>query len=89
VPEEKNSIIEKGKVEEQKIRKYFEEGLLSEEERYQKVIENWTSIRKEIENLMPTKGMEKYGSVYNLLTSGARGSVKQLIQLAGMKGIIA
>ena len=88
VPEEKTSIIEKGKVEEQKIRKYFEEGLLSEDERYQKVIENWSTIRKEIENLMPTKGMEKYGSVYNLLTSGARGSVKQLIQLAGMKGII-
>ena len=38
---------------------------------------------------MATKAMDKFGSVYNLLTSGARGSVKQLIQLAGMKGIIA
>ncbi|MBP9765791.1 MAG: DNA-directed RNA polymerase subunit beta' [Candidatus Pacebacteria bacterium] len=89
VPEEKTSIIEKGRHQEQGIKKYFEEGLLSEDERYQKVIENWTTIRKEIEELMSTKAMDKYGSVYNLLTSGARGSVKQLIQLAGMKGIIA
>ncbi|MEI6352652.1 MAG: DNA-directed RNA polymerase subunit beta' [Candidatus Nomurabacteria bacterium] len=88
VPEEKGGIIAKGRVEEQNIKKYFEEGLLSEDERYQKTIENWTTIRKEIENLMPAKGMDKFGSVYNLLTSGARGSVKQLIQLAGMKGII-
>ena len=89
VPEEKPSIIEKGRKEEQNILNHFNNGLLSEDERYQKTIENWTNIRKEIENLMPTKGMDKYGSVYNLLTSGARGSVKQLIQLSGMKGIIA
>lgn len=37
---------------------------------------------------MPIKSIEKYGSVYNLITSGARGSMKQLIQIAGMKGII-
>lgn len=89
VPEEKTGIIAKGREEEQKIKNFFEEGLLSEDERYQKTIENWTAIRKEIEGFMSTKAMDKYGSVYNLLTSGARGSVKQLIQLAGMKGIIA
>jgi DNA-directed RNA polymerase subunit beta' len=88
VPEEKKEIIEKGRKGELKIQEFYESGLLSEEERYQKVIENWNTIRKEIESLMSTKAIEKYGSVYNLVTSGARGSVKQLIQLAGMRGII-
>ena len=37
---------------------------------------------------MPTESIDKYGSVYNLVMSGARGSMKQLIQIAGMKGII-
>lgn len=89
VPEEKTDIIEKGKREEQKINHHFEEGYLSEEEKYDKVIENWLSIRKEIEAIMPTKSIDKYGPVYNLVTSGARGSMKQLIQIGGMKGIIA
>lgn len=89
VPEEKTDIVAKGKKEEQKINHHFEEGYLSEEEKYDKVIENWLSIRKEIEAIMPTKSIEKYGSVYNLVTSGARGSMKQLVQIGGMKGIIA
>lgn len=88
VPEEKVDIIEKGKREEEKINHHFNEGYLSEEEKYDKVVENWTNIKKEIEEIMPTKSLEKYGSVYNLVTSGARGSMKQLIQIAGMKGII-
>ena len=89
VPEEKTDIVAKGKKEEQKINHHFEEGYLSEEEKYDKVIENWLSIRKEIEAIMPAKSIEKYGSVYNLVTSGARGSMKQLVQIGGMKGIIA
>jgi len=89
VPEEKTDIIARGKKEEQKINHHFEEGYLSEEEKYDKVIENWLSIRKEIEAIMPTKSIEKYSSVYNLVTSGARGSMKQLVQIGGMKGIIA
>ncbi len=88
VPEEKKEIIAEGRKEELNIKNYFEQGLLSEEERYDKVIENWTKIRNKIESIMPIKSIDKYGSVYNLVTSGARGSMKQLIQLAGMKGII-
>lgn len=88
VPKEKKEIVEKGKLAERKINEFYESGLLSEEEKYQKVVENWLSIRKEIENIMPTESIDKYGSVYNLVTSGARGSMKQLIQIAGMKGII-
>ncbi len=88
VPEKKSSIIEEGNKEEQKIINYFNEGLLSEEERYQKVVENWLSVKSKVESLMKTDSIEKHGSVYNLITSGARGSMKQLVQIAGMKGVI-
>lgn len=88
VPTDKKSIVEEAKKEESKIIEFYEQGLLSEEERYDKVVENWLKTRKDIENIMPTESIDKYGSVYNLVTSGARGSMKQLIQIGGMKGII-
>ncbi len=88
VPKDKKEIVDRAKKEEEKIVEYYEQGLLSEEERYTKVVENWLKTRKEIEGIMPTESIDKYGSVYNLVTSGARGSMKQLIQIGGMKGII-
>ena len=88
VPKEKDQIIQKGFKNEDLINAQYNEGFYSDEERHTKVIESWTNTRAEIEKLMP-QAIEKYGSVYNLITSGARASIKQLLQLAGMKGIIA
>ncbi len=87
VPKEKPILIAEGFEQAKNIKIDFEEGLLTEEERYRKTIENWQAIRGRIEKLIP-ETLEKHKSVYDLITSGARGSMAQVIQMAGMKGII-
>jgi len=87
VPKEKTKIIEEGRKQEEKIISEWSDGLLSEEERYQKIIEIWTYAKKELEKILP-QSLDKNGSAFDLLTSGARGSMGQLIQMTGMKGLI-
>ncbi|TSC77676.1 MAG: DNA-directed RNA polymerase subunit beta' [Parcubacteria group bacterium Gr01-1014_24] len=87
VPAEKVKIIaESRKLEEETIAQWSE-GLLSEEERYQKIIEIWTHAKKDLEKVLPNT-LDKNGSTYDIFTSSARGSIGQLIQMAGMKGLI-
>ncbi|MCM2339443.1 MAG: DNA-directed RNA polymerase subunit beta' [Burkholderiales bacterium] len=87
VPPEKAKIIEEGRKQESKIIAEWNEGLLSEEERYQKIIEIWTYAKKELEKVLP-KTLDKNGSTYDLFMSGARGTMTSLIQMTGMKGLI-
>lgn len=87
IPEEKPEIIAKYRKEEENIREKFEEGLLSENEKSQKIIEIWEHAQKELEKLAP-KGLDIKSSTYDLIISGARGNVSQLAQMCGMKGII-
>ncbi len=87
VPEGKKDIIKKYRALEQEVKVQFEEGLLSEDERYQKIISIWNKAKDEIEKLMPAT-LQKHGSTYDLVTSGARGSMSQVTQMAGMKGMI-
>lgn len=87
VPKEKAGIIEKHRAMEHAIKAQFEDGLLSEEERFQKVIEVWNKAKSEIEKAL-TATVEKHSSVYDMITSGARGSMSNVTQMAGMKGMI-
>ena len=87
VPEEKPKIIAEGRRLEEKVIAEWNEGLLSEEERYQKIIEIWTQVKKEIEKVLPNT-LDKKGSTYDLFISGARGSMTSLLQMTGMKGLI-
>jgi len=87
VPEEKKALVEKGKEEVEKITAQYNDGLLSEEERLRKVIEVWQEVRNEIEKAMPGT-LEKNGPVNDMITSGARGSISQVVQMSGMKGLI-
>ncbi|MBP9782298.1 MAG: DNA-directed RNA polymerase subunit beta' [Candidatus Pacebacteria bacterium] len=87
VPEEKTGLVKSGWEQAGRVEADFQEGLLSEEERYERTIDVWQGVRKEIEKLMP-HSFAVHGSVYDLITSGARGTVAQIIQMAGMKGII-
>ncbi|MDB5260584.1 MAG: DNA-directed polymerase subunit beta, DNA-directed polymerase subunit beta [Candidatus Nomurabacteria bacterium] len=87
VPPEKGVLVEEGWRQAARIVEDFQEGLLSEEERYEKTILSWQDVRKKIEKLIPAS-LEKHGSVYDLITSEARGSMAQVIQMSGMKGII-
>ena len=87
VPEEKPKIIAEGRRLEDQVISEWNEGLLSEEERYQKIIEIWTQVKKEIEKVLPNT-LDKKGSTYDLFISGARGSMTSLLQMTGMKGLI-
>ncbi len=87
VPEEKSKIIADGSKSAEAVLSQWKDGLLTEEERYQKTIEIWTQAKKELEKVLP-KSLDKNGSTYDLFTSGARGSMGQLVQMTGMKGLI-
>ena len=87
MPKEKAKIIEEGRKQEERIISEWSEGLLSEEERYQKIIEIWTSALSELKKILPDT-LEKHSSTYDIFTSAARGSMGQLAQMTGMKGLI-
>ncbi|MDE2031313.1 MAG: DNA-directed RNA polymerase subunit beta' [Patescibacteria group bacterium] len=87
VPEGKSAIVAKSRKEEEQVRGQFDEGLLSEDEQYQKVIEIWEHAKKEIEKIIP-ETLDRKGSTYDLITSGARGNMGSLVQMCGMKGLI-
>jgi len=71
----------------EEIQGYYEEGLLTESERYSKVIEVWTKVKEEITSIC-TNELDKTGPVYSMIESGARGSWAQLTQILGMKGLV-
>ena len=87
VPKEKGALVQDGWDQAARVENDYEEGLLSAEERYERTISVWQGVRGKIEKLVP-ESFEKHGSVYDLITSGARGSIAQIIQMSGMKGII-
>ncbi|MCR4330280.1 MAG: DNA-directed RNA polymerase subunit beta' [Patescibacteria group bacterium] len=87
VPVEKKELVKNGKEEVERITSQYNDGLLSEEERYRKVIEVWQEVRNEIEKVMPGT-LEENGPVNDMITSGARGSLSQVVQMSGMKGLI-
>ena len=87
IPAEKKGIIAKAKVEADEIRSEFNDGLLSEDERYRRTIECWQGARAEIEKFMMGT-LDKNGSVEDMLKSGARGSISQILQMGGMTGLI-
>ncbi len=87
IPEGKKAIVKAARKESDTVREEWSEGLLSEEERYRRVIEIWQGARNEIEKLMPAT-LDKNGSVEDMLKSGARGSLSQIVQMGGMTGLI-
>ena len=87
VLEEKNEIIERGRNDALTIKSQYEEGLISEPERYRKTIELWEGIKVDVEEIIKDN-LEKSESIYDMITSGARGSTSNMLQMVGMKGII-
>jgi DNA-directed RNA polymerase subunit beta' len=86
-PPEKAELVKKGRALEAEIISQFKDGFLSEEEKYQKIIEIWSLIKKDLERVLPNS-LDKMGSTYDLFISGARGSMGSLSQMTGMKGLI-
>lgn len=87
IPEGKPAIVKEGRKEEAEVVAQFNDGLLSEDERYQKVIEIWEKKKGEIEKLIPAT-LDTMGPVHDMVMSGARGSIGNITQMAGMKGLI-
>ena len=87
VPEKKKDIVDEALKNANAVSAHYEEGLLSDDERYRKTIEIWQDARGKIETLIPDT-LDPTGPVYDMLKSGARGQVGQISQMAGMKGLI-
>ena len=88
VPEEKEQMIEETQDVVDKITRNYRRGLINEEERYKEVIEAWKATDAKLtEALLST--LDKYNNIYMMADSGARGSDKQIKQLAGMRGLMA
>ncbi len=88
VPEKKKTILEDAEKTIAVITKNFHRGLMTEEERYKAVIETWKEADDEITEAL-LSGLDKYNNIYMMADSGARGSDKQIKQLAGMRGLMA
>jgi len=87
VPVAKKEIIDNAWKRTHELEDQFEEGLLSENERYRLFIEIWSQTRSEIEKIIPSV-LKPHSSVHDMVTSKARGSYSQVTQMVGMKGLI-
>ncbi|MHB1131253.1 MAG: DNA-directed RNA polymerase subunit beta' [Chloroflexota bacterium] len=70
------------------IARDYRRGLITEDERYQQAIDVWTRTRDDVTNAVK-EAMDKFGSIYMMTTSGAKGNIQQLTQMAGMRGLMA
>lgn len=87
VPPQKQAIIAASREEERQIIAHYEDGLLSRSERRRMIVEIWHRAKTEIEKVLP-ETLSETGSAYEMWKSGARGSLGQIAQMAGMKGLI-
>ena len=89
IPAEKQAIIENAENEVGKIAKKYARGLLNEEERYSAVIAQWDAATDKVAGLLKKQGEEdKFNPIWMMADSGARGSIDQIKQLAGMRGLM-
>lgn len=88
VPSEKMELLGKAEEEVDKFEKSYRRGLISDEERYEKVIEIWNRTTEQITAVL-MDGLDHMNNIYIMAHSGARGSKNQIRQLAGMRGLMA
>uniref|UniRef100_UPI0040572BAC DNA-directed RNA polymerase subunit beta' n=1 Tax=Agathobacter sp. TaxID=2021311 RepID=UPI0040572BAC len=88
VPPQKPQMIEDAQNTVDRITKQYKRGLITEEERYKEVVETWKETDDELTKALLT-GLDKYNNIFMMADSGARGSDKQIKQLAGMRGLMA
>ncbi|HBY57464.1 MAG TPA: DNA-directed RNA polymerase subunit beta' [Candidatus Atribacteria bacterium] len=88
IPSEKVKILEKAEKEVDKIQEQYNYGLIMEDEREQKIINAWTKASNEVVDAI-LKNLSKFNPLYIMADSGARGSKRQIGQLAGMRGLMA
>ena len=88
VPPQKPQMIKAAQDTVDKITKNYKRGLITEEERYKEVVDTWKKTDDELTHAL-LSGLDKYNNIFMMADSGARGSDKQIKQLAGMRGLMA
>ena len=88
VPPEKKEILEKAEQLVEQVEEQHRRGLLTNEERYQRICDIWARANDEVTRAM-WEGLDPFNPVYMMANSGARGNIHQLRQLAGMRGLVA
>ena len=88
VPPEKYELLKEADETVEKIEKMYKRGFISEDERYERVIEKWTKTTEDVANAL-MDSLDKWNPIFMMADSGARGSKSQIKQLAGMRGLMA
>ena len=88
VPKEKYDLLADADQTVDKIEKLYRRGLISEDERYERVIDKWTKTTEDVANAL-MDSMDRFNPIFMMADSGARGSKSQIKQLAGMRGLMA
>ena len=88
VPAQKPELIARAQDTVDKITRNYKRGLITDEERYKEVVETWKETDDELTHAL-LSGLDKYNNIFMMADSGARGSDKQIKQLAGMRGLMA
>ena len=92
VPAEKEGLIKKGNEEVAQIQFNYDNGFITDNERYNQVIDTWTHVNNDLGNVLMkemTEADQGFNAVFMMLDSGARGSKDQIRQLSGMRGLMA
>ena len=92
IPKEKEKLIDEGYKQADEVMFNFNSGLLTPAERYNKIIDIWTSVRTSLQKVVKetiSKDKDGFNPVWMMLDSGARGSEAQILQLCGMRGLMA
>ncbi|OGX39591.1 MAG: DNA-directed RNA polymerase subunit beta' [Omnitrophica WOR_2 bacterium RIFCSPLOWO2_01_FULL_41_12] len=88
IPKEKPEVLKEAKEEVRKVEEQYRKGIITDRERYNKVIDIWTHATDKVSDLL-FKEMEPFNPIFMMADSGARGSRLQVRQLAGMRGLMA
>ncbi len=88
IPEKKESILADADAKVAQVERQYRRGLITDEERYNEVIEIWTKAKEDVTSAV-RDALDPYGSVNLMATSGAKGNVQQISQMAGMRGLMA
>ncbi|TCS81556.1 DNA-directed RNA polymerase subunit beta' [Tepidibacillus fermentans] len=88
VPKEKDQILRDAEEKVQAVLKQYRRGLITEDERYDRVISIWSKAKDQITEVL-MNSLDRFNSIYMMANSGARGNVSQITQLAGMRGLMA
>jgi DNA-directed RNA polymerase subunit beta' len=88
IPPEKKDILQDADRQVDEINEYFNQGFISNSERKTEILDIWNDATNKVSAQL-TKGLDRFNPIYMMADSGARGSINQIRQLAGMRGLIA